>query len=76
MRLYLQLMQLFLGAGTVFGFAMGILITMGTNWMVGLAFGFSSGLLLAFGVPLILFVAGRKNRAVVDGRDQPRTQPV
>ena len=76
MRLYLQLMRLFLGAGTVFGFAMGILIAMGTNWMVGLAFGFSSGFLLAFGVPLILLIAGQKNRAVVDGRDQSRTQLV
>ena len=44
-----------------------VIMVYATNWTVGLAYGIFSGALLAFGVPLILLIAGRKQRALRKG---------
>ncbi len=62
MKLYLQLVRLFLGAGIAFGCAMCLFMTISTNWYAGLTYGFASGALFAFGVPVILMIAGRNRR--------------
>lgn len=63
MKLYWQLVRYFLVAGALFGLAMGVLIVIATNGIVGLGYGVLAGALLMFGVPLILVIAGHKNRA-------------
>ena len=67
MKLYIKLVRIFRRAGVAFGFAMCVFMVYATNWTVGLAYGIFSGALLAFGVPLILLIAGRKQRALRKG---------
>ena len=66
MKLYLQLVRQFSGAGVRFGFIAGAFMAIVSNLLVGLAWGFCSGILFVGITSLILTVmAGRKDRPAV-----------
>ena len=66
MELYFQLVRLFARNMTILGFVFGMFLAISTNWFVGLVFGILFACLLTLGIPLILWIAGRKNRAAMN----------
>ena len=73
-KLYGATVRQFLFSGIIIGIGGGLLLSLGTNWVIGFTYGFFTGVLFTLGLPAFLIIVGRKNRAIAREQNSPRSK--